>query len=197
MHGHAFQMRNAACLYALEVAGSCQVTQGYSSVRQSKIWPLAYKHFCFQVNFSSISSDLGVTGGLPHALTPQTSKETLADRWSSEFTPVDQLRQHQYNKTTFWLREQGLSLRAGLQWLPKENRRAWRAPTTLSNFRARTRADQWFSWLQPLLFTKADLASTGRKNVQIMQSQRFLYFPWSQACRFFSGFIICYWNHCP
>lgn len=39
MHGHAFQMRNAAYLYALEGAGSCQYRSiwGYSSVRESQI----------------------------------------------------------------------------------------------------------------------------------------------------------------
>lgn len=39
MHGHAFQMCNAACLRALEVAGSCQCQSiwGYSSVRESEV----------------------------------------------------------------------------------------------------------------------------------------------------------------
>lgn len=66
MHGHAFQMCNAACLYALEGAGSCQYHSiwGYSSVRESQISPLANEHFCFQVNFSNISFDLGMADGL-------------------------------------------------------------------------------------------------------------------------------------
>lgn len=66
MHGHAFQMRNAAYLYALEGAGSCQYRSiwGYSSVRESQIWPLADEHFYFQVNLSNISFDLEMTDGL-------------------------------------------------------------------------------------------------------------------------------------